>query len=81
MPNLVSGVQGGKAPPQSENTTDPRQAVPLVSTTTSDEHELVEEIIRETVSQDESQFPSLQDFDQEIFDMQLLEDLSKLSNA
>lgn len=52
---------------------------PLISLTPLNESEAIEEIIRDTMPQTEHGFAPTGGYDQEVFDMQLLEDISKLA--
>lgn len=52
---------------------------PLMSLPSLNESEAIEEIIRDTMPQIDNSFAPGEGYNQEVFDMQLLEDISKLT--
>ncbi|KAJ4359747.1 uncharacterized protein N0V89_000303 [Didymosphaeria variabile] len=76
-PDVVTEIQHASAQDQSESTMSMPQTIPTVSGASADDNELIEEIIRDTMPQEEG-FPLMDGFDQEFFDAQLLEDISTM---
>ncbi|KAJ4295393.1 hypothetical protein N0V90_007405 [Kalmusia sp. IMI 367209] len=78
-------AEAAKAPPSPNETPEdsahnqPKSTTNAASGQVPDESDMIEDIIREPISHD-ANFVTI-DFDQEVFDMQLLEDLSESTNS
>lgn len=77
--DAANAANNACAQPQLEEVPSRAHVTPLASGPSIEEDDMIEEIIRDTLPQEEPGFPPLDGFDQELFDAQLLEDICKLS--